>query len=91
MNLKDVIGETTDYDKKPALEVKKPKSWCKSVSAFVNGVGGTLIFCVSNDNEVRGLLDADKDAEIISEQIKTRLDPIPEFRLSFLERKTIRH
>lgn len=83
MNLKDIIGETTDYDKKLALEVKKPKSWCKSVSAFANGVGGTLIFGISNDNEVRGLLDAEKDAEIISEQIKTRLDPIPEFHLSF--------
>lgn len=83
MNLKDIIGETTDYDKKLALEVKKPKSWCKSVSAFANGVGGILIFGVSNDNEVRGLLDAEKDAEIISEQIKTRLDPIPEFHLSF--------
>ena len=82
-SLKDIIGETTDYDKKLALEVKKPKSWCKSVSAFANGVGGTLIFGVSNDNEVRGLLDAEKDAEIISEQIKTRLDPIPEFHLSF--------
>ena len=83
MNLKDIIGETTDYDKKLALEAKKPKSWCKSVSAFANGVGGTLIFGVTNDNEVRGLLDAEKDAEIISEQIKTRLDPIPEFHLSF--------
>ena len=38
-----------------------------------------MIFGVSNDNEVRGLLDAEKDAEIISEQIKTRLDPIPEY------------
>lgn len=83
MNLKDIIGEATDYDKKLALEVKRPKSWCKSVSAFANGIGGTLIFGVSNDNEVRGLLDAEKDAEIISEQIKTRLDPIPEFHLSF--------
>lgn len=42
-----------------------------------------MIFGVSNDNEVRGLLDAEKDAEIISEQIKTRLDPISEFHLSF--------
>lgn len=83
MNLRDIIGETTDYDKKLALEAKKPKSWCKSVSAFANGVGGTLIFGVTNDNEVRGLLDAEKDAEIISEQIKTCLDPIPEFHLSF--------
>lgn len=30
-----------------------------------------------------GLSDAERDAEIISEQIKIRLDPIPEFHLSF--------
>ncbi len=69
---------------KTCIGSEKAQSWCKSVSAFANGVGGTLIFGVSNDNEVRGLLDAEKDAEIISEQIKTRLDPIPEFHLSFL-------
>lgn len=34
MNIKDLIGEATEYDKKLALEEKKPKSWCKSVSAF---------------------------------------------------------
>ena len=83
MNLKEIIGEATDYDKKVALEVKKPKSWCKSVSAFANGVGGMLIFGVSNENEIKGLDNAERDAEIISEQIKTRLDPIPEFHLSF--------
>ena len=83
MNLKDIIGEATEYDKKISLEVKKPKSWCKSVSAFANGVGGLLIFGISNDNEIRGLADAEHDAEIISEQIKTRLDPIPEFHLSY--------
>lgn len=36
-----LIGETTEYDKKQALEEKKPKSWCKSVSAFANGIGGS--------------------------------------------------
>ena len=71
MNLKDIIGEATDYDKKLALEVKRPKSWCKSVSAFANGIGGTLIFGVSNDNEVRGLLDAEKEAELRTEDYKT--------------------
>ena len=29
------------------LEVKKPKSWCKSVSAFANGLGGVLVFGIS--------------------------------------------
>lgn len=83
VNLKEIIGEATDYDKKVALEVKKPRSWCKSVSAFAKCVGGLLIFGILNDNEIKGLTDAEHDAEIISEQIKTRLDPIPEFHLSY--------
>ena len=32
MDIKQLIGETTDYDQKVALETKKPKSWCKSLS-----------------------------------------------------------
>ena len=28
VNIKDLIGETTEYDKNLALEEKKPKSWC---------------------------------------------------------------
>ena len=31
MNIKELIGETSEYDKKQAVETKKPKSWCKSV------------------------------------------------------------
>ena len=42
MNMENLIGETTEYDKKAALEVKKPKSWCKSVSAFANTLGDTM-------------------------------------------------
>lgn len=83
MNIKDLIGEATEYDKKLALEEKKPKSWCKSVSAFANTFGGALIFGISNDNQVVGLEDPEGDAEKISEVIKTRLDPIPEFKLRF--------
>ena len=85
MNIKELIGETTEYDKKQALEKKKPKSWCKSVSAFANGVGGKLIFGIADNNEIIGLDNAEKDADIISEQIKTRLNPIPNFNLKFYE------
>ena len=85
MNIKELIGETTEYDKEQALEKKKPKSWCKSVSAFANGVGGKLIFGIADNNEIIGLDNAEKDAEIISEQIKTRLNPIPNFNLKFYE------
>ena len=83
MNIKDLIGEATEYDKKLALEERKPKSWCKSVSAFANTFGGALIFGISNEGMVVGLEDPEGDAEKISEVIKTRLDPIPDFKLRF--------
>ncbi len=83
MNRKDIIGEATEYDKKLALEEKKPKSWCKSVSAFANTFGGALIFGISNEGMAVGLEDPEGDAEKISEVIKTRLEPIPEFKLRF--------
>lgn len=83
MEIKNIIGETTEYDKKLKLEVKKPKSWCKSISAFANTLGGFLIFGISDDNQIVGLETPDKDAELISEIIKTRLNPIPEFKISF--------
>lgn len=84
-NIKELIGEATAYDKKQQLEVKRPKSWLKSVSAFANGEGGTLVFGISNDDQVVGLADAESDAERISEEIKTKLDPIPAVNLEFKE------
>ena len=83
MDIIKLIGEATEYDKKLALEEKKPKSWCKSVSAFANTFGGALIFGISNDGQVVGLNDSEGDAEKISEIIKSRLTPIPEFKLRF--------
>ena len=82
-NIITLIGEASAYDKKQALELKKPKSWCKSVSAFANGNGGKLIFGIADDDTLVGLADAKGDAEKISEIIKSHLDPIPEFELSF--------
>ena len=66
MDIKQLIGEATDYDKKVALEIKKPKSWCKSISAFANCYGGRLVFGVANDDVLVGLSDAEGDAEKIS-------------------------
>lgn len=83
MDIKELIGEATEYDKKLALEERKPKSWCKSVSAFANTFGGVLIFGISNDGHAVGLEDPEGDAEKISEIIKARLTPIPEFKLGF--------
>ena len=82
-DIKQLIGETTEYDKKAALETRKPKSWCKSVSAFANGIGGSLIWGITDDNEIIGIGNPKADSETISEQIKIRLNPIPNFNLRF--------
>ena len=58
LKIKSLIGETTAYDKKQMLEVRRPKSWLKSVSAFANGEGGTLIFGISDDDQIIGLVNA---------------------------------
>ena len=83
MDISKLIGETTEYDKKQALEEKRPKSWCKSVSAFANGNGGSLIFGISDDGTIVGLENPEAVAEKASEIIKTHLDPVPQFRLRF--------
>ena len=49
MELNSLIAECTAYDFKVLLEEKKPKSWLKSVSAFVNGLGGSLFFGIDNE------------------------------------------
>ncbi|MDO4510337.1 MAG: ATP-binding protein [Bacteroidales bacterium] len=82
-DIRQLIGETTEYDKKVALEVRKPKSWCKSVSAFANGIGGKLVWGIADDGSLIGLDDPNGDAEKISEAIKAHIDPIPDFNLSF--------
>lgn len=81
MNIQDFIGETTEYDKKLKLETKKPKSWLKSVSAFANTLGGVLIFGVSDSDELIGLDNTKEVMEIISEQLKSKMDPVPEIVL----------
>ena len=52
MDIRNLIGETTEYDKKAELETKRPKSWCKSISAFANTSGGVLIFGISDDGNI---------------------------------------
>ena len=75
------IAEATECDFKAALEVKKPKSWLKSVSAFANGIGGTLFLGIDDNRNVIGLADAQADAEAISRLIKERITPYPNFIL----------
>ena len=81
--LQDIlIAEATECDFKEALETKKVKDWLKTVSAFANGMGGSMFFGIANDKSVKGLIDIQKDSELISNLIKTRITPLPEFSLT---------
>nr|WP_330407022.1 ATP-binding protein [Blautia marasmi] len=82
MMIKKLIAEATECDFKIALETKKPKSWLKSVSAFANGIGGTLFFGVDNNGKMAGLANVQTDAEAISRLIKERITPLPQFVLT---------
>lgn len=78
MDIKDYIGEATEYDKKQEVEKKKVKNWLKSVSAFANGSGGCLIFGITDDETPVGLQNVKEDSEFVSQKIKERIDPVPQ-------------
>ena len=77
--LYQLIAECTDYDFKQALEVKKPKSWLKSVSAFANTLGGTLFFGVTNDKVAVGVDNPQTLGEKIFQLINERIKPNSKF------------
>lgn len=81
MGLDTLIGECTAYDFKLMLEEKKPKSWVKSVSAFANGLGGSLFFGIDNDGTVKGIDDVKHVCEAISSKIRDYMDPLPEVEM----------
>lgn len=81
MDLNTLIVECTAYDFKVMLEEKKPKSWLKSVSAFANGLSGSLFFGIGNDGIVRGLDDVQHVCEAISSKIRDYMDPLPEVEM----------
>ena len=81
MDLKALIAECSAYDFKMMLEEKKPKSLLKSVSAFANGLGGSLFFGIDNDGIVKGLDDVQHVCEAISSKIRDYMDPLPEVEM----------
>ena len=91
MEMDKLIAECSAYDFKLMLEEKRPKSWLKSVSAFANGMGGSLIFGVSDNREVIGLTDTQHVMETISFLLRDRMDPLPEVEIipMILDSKTV--
>ena len=79
--LQALIAECTAYDFKVMLEEGKPKSWLKSVSAFANGLGGSLFFGVDDDGNVKGLKDIQTVGEKNSKGVNDRMDPLPDVEM----------
>ena len=76
MELKALIAESTAYDFKLMIEEKKPKSWLKSVSAFANGLGGSLFFGIDNEGTIYASTDApnvgDHDGDVSEMKLTER-------------------
>ena len=70
-----LIAEATEYEFKSAVEANKPRSWLKTISAYANGVGGSIYFGVSDNGVAIGLDNAQRAAEQVSELIKARIEP----------------
>jgi len=81
MELENLISECTAYDFKLMLEEKKPKSWLKSVSAFANGLGGSLFFGIDNEGILKGLDNVQYVCETISSKIRDYMDPLPDVEM----------
>ncbi|MBQ8293458.1 MAG: ATP-binding protein [Bacilli bacterium] len=77
MNFNKLIAECSDYDFKEQLEIKKPKSWLKTVSAFANGIGGTLFFGIDNNKQLININNPQLVCDKISELINSKIDPVP--------------
>lgn len=82
----ELIAECSDYDFKVSLEERRPKSWLKSVSAFSNGLGGTLFFGIDDNKTVVGIENPQYVCDKISEIIKEKIYPFPNFELKPLEK-----
>jgi ATP-dependent DNA helicase RecG len=82
LTLKELlVAEATEYEFKSALEINRPKSWLKTVSAYANGQGGSFFYGVDDKGSAIGLDDVKTTTEQISKLIQARISPLPEFNL----------
>ncbi|MBQ4406469.1 MAG: ATP-binding protein [Bacteroidales bacterium] len=75
--------EYTECDFKREVERTKTKNWLKTVCAYANGIGGMLIFGI--DDKTRShvpLKDIQSDIEFVTNCIKDRISPVPDFVLA---------
>lgn len=84
--------EGTDREFKLAVEHDRPKSWLKSVSAFANTFGGSIVFGVEDgSHEVVGVEDPQGELEFVAGSIRARIEPLPRFDVVGREVEPGRH
>ena len=85
--IQSIISEGTIHEFKSEVNLQKPKSWLKSVSAFANSsTGGTIYIGITDDRQIKNVDDIQTISQKISESIVGKMDPVPVFHL---EPKTV--
>lgn len=80
--LEELISECTDYEFKESLEENKPKSWLKTISAFANGIGGSIFFGITNDKKCKNIDRPQETIEKITNLIGKHLSTKPIFQIT---------
>ncbi len=76
-----LTAESTSIEFKESLNATKPKSWLKTISAFANTEGGSLIFGVSDKKIPVGIEDIQDTTTKIAEIINAHIEPVPQYQL----------
>lgn len=79
----DIIGEDTKYEFKAELTSINPLRWAKTLVAFANGTGGSMLVGVADDGEAFGLSieEIDKTKNLIA--VVNDRNIFPHVRYSF--------
>ena len=75
-------AESTTVEFKRELNFSKAKQWLKTVSAFANTKGGTILVGVTDTKEPVGVPDIKQVVEKTAETINAHIDPVPRYELT---------
>lgn len=75
-------AESTTIEFKRELNFSKAKQWLKTVSAFANTKGGTILVGVTDTKEPVGIPDIQSLAAKTAESINAHIDPVPRYELT---------
>lgn len=76
-----LTAESTFVEFKESLNTVKPKEWLKTVSAFANTLGGSLIIGITDAKELVGVSDIQAEAAKAAEIINAHIEPVPYYQL----------